>query len=137
MKIRVIKDTYYNLEYIKGSEGRIIEFDGNKLPTWGEKIKGDKKAETKTQKQNEAPQNNNNEQNDGNKAPQDDKTQNNGENVNNTQGNEQNNDDIEKRQYLDLLINEAIEKDILIEDADKKSVDEQIAELEKELGKGK
>ena len=43
--------------------------------------------------------------------------------------------DAEKQQYLELLINEGIEKNILIEDADKKTADEQITELEKALGK--
>lgn len=41
----------------------------------------------------------------------------------------------EEIEYLDKLINEGIEKGILIEDADKKTVKEQIAELEAALKK--
>lgn len=43
----------------------------------------------------------------------------------------------EAEAYLELLINEGIEKNILIEDADKKTVKEQIEELEKALGRKK
>lgn len=39
----------------------------------------------------------------------------------------------EKKEKLDKLLNEAIEKGILIEDADKKSIEEQIKELEELL----
>jgi homoserine dehydrogenase len=39
----------------------------------------------------------------------------------------------EQKEKLDKLLNEAIEKGILIEDADKKSVEEQIKELEELL----
>ena len=39
----------------------------------------------------------------------------------------------EQKEKLDKLLNEAIEKGILIEDADKKSIEEQIKELEELL----
>ena len=128
MKIRVIKNAWYNMEYIKGSEGRIIDFKGDKAPSWGEVVKSGKNKEDKKQEV-KTPQGNGDEQNNGGKAPE-------------VKPDEHNKDDdvlneVEKQQYLDLLINEAMEKDIVIEDADKKSVDEQIAELEAKLGKGK
>ena len=44
--------------------------------------------------------------------------------------------DEEKQAKLNKLLDEAIDKDIIIEDADKKTIDEQIAELEKLLKKG-
>ena len=44
--------------------------------------------------------------------------------------------DEEKQAKLNKLLDEAIEKDIFIEDADKKTIDEQIVELEKLLKKG-
>ena len=64
MKVRVIRNTFYNLEYIKGTEGRIIDFKGNKLPSWAEKVKEDKKQENKT------PQGNGDEQKNGSKSPE-------------------------------------------------------------------
>lgn len=73
------------------------------------------------------------------KAPEDEQNQ--GEDEQNAPEDEQSADNIlnevEKAQYLELLLNEAVEKNILIEDADKKSVDEQIAELEAKLDKRK
>lgn len=42
--------------------------------------------------------------------------------------------DVQKMEELDTLITKAIEKNIVIEDADKKTVDEQIAELKTLLG---
>ena len=48
MKVKVIKDAFYELEYIKA--GRVIEFKGKELPTWAtladgiETKKGNKKA---------------------------------------------------------------------------------------------
>ena len=136
MKVRVIRNTFYNLEYIKGTEGRIIDFKGNKLPSWAEKIKEDKKQDDKKQ-ENKTHQSNEENKTDGNKAPEIKNT----DSQKDPEDEKNKTDDIlnevEKQQYLDLLINEAIEKDILIEDADKKSVDEQIAELEAKLKKGK
>ena len=144
MKIRVTKNAWYNLEYLKGSEGKIIDYKGDKVPSWGEKIKGDKKPETKTPEANKVPE--------ANKTPEgNEKNENSFNNAaevkkaetqnQNTQTKEAENNqtqglnDAEKKQYLELLINEAIEKNILIEDADKKTVDEQILELENKLGK--
>ena len=42
----------------------------------------------------------------------------------------------EKQAKLNKLLDEAIEKDIIIDDVDNKTIDEQIAELEKLLKKG-
>jgi hypothetical protein len=44
--------------------------------------------------------------------------------------------DEEKQAKLNKLLDEAIEKDIIIDDVDNKTIDEQIAELEKLLKKG-
>ena len=49
---------------------------------------------------------------------------------------EQEKSEEEKKEYLETLLNEAFEKEIFLEDSDKKTVEEQIAELEKLLNKG-
>lgn len=152
MKVKVIEKAFYNLEFLK--EGQIINFKGKELPSWAtladgietqkgksgntpkepkapealqttlpeiDVINKEEKTETKDEnKTGDAPDTNSNlpvEQS-APEAPQ-------GTTVSDT----------EKQEYLELLINEGIEKGILIEDADKKTVDEQIKELETALNK--
>ena len=99
MKVKVIKDCYYNDELIK--EGRIIDFKGKKLPSWATLADGiETRKDDKKKEENNIP--------DGTTE--------------------------DENEYLETLINEGIEKGILIEDADKKSIPEQIQELEKLLG---
>ena len=65
MKVKVIKDCYYNLEYIKA--GRIIDFKGKSLPSWATLADG---IETKKEKKNEKPLDNVGQQNpDADKTP--------------------------------------------------------------------
>lgn len=137
MKIRVIKNAFYNLEYLKASEGKIIDFKGDKVPSWGEKVKGDKKTENKTPEANKTPEGNADDKNDGKKDEQIKEPEDEQKDENNKTPENETLTEGEKAQYLELLINEAIDKNIVIEDADKKTVDEQIAELEIKLGKGK
>jgi len=137
MKVKAIKKGYYDNKIRK--VGEIFECKEKKIPTWttladgienGKSSKGSKTPQA-PQKQNtpqkvETPQNPQGtaeNKNDGNKE------------VVNQENQPQILNDDEKKQYLELLINEAIDKNILIEDADKKTVDEQILELEGKLGK--
>lgn len=155
MKVKVIKDCYYNLEFIKA--GRIIDFKGENLPSWATLADG---IETKKKKKEEKPLDNVGQQNpDEGKAPVNpddtgegeldnvgqDETKEGGEaapvnpDANGTEGKPEEvkapEASPEEIEYLDKLINEGIEKNIFIEDADKKTVKEQIAELEAALKK--
>lgn len=119
MKVKVIKDCYYNDEFIKA--GRIIELKikGKKLPSWATLADG---IETKKEEdEKEAP-----------KAPDADKKEDESDNVEQDKG-EASEITKEDAEYLEMLISEGIEKGILIEDADKKSIKEQIKELEDAL----
>ena len=148
MKVRAIKKGYYEGRIIK--IGEVFECKDKQLPSWVEQIKKEKKQEDKKPETKQTPDGNGEKQNDGQnpeqvkkpdetKIPEDEQNQ--GEGEQNAPEDEQLADNIlnevEKAQYLELLLNEAVEKNILIEDADKKSVDEQITELEEKLGKGK
>lgn len=145
MKVRAIKKGYYEGRIIK--IGEVFECKDKQLPSWVEKIKGDKKQETKIPETKQNPDGNGEKQNDGQNGEQVKKPEqvinpdDNGENDSQKEGDktpdEQTLTETEKEQHLELLLNEAMDKNILIEDADKKSVDEQIAELEAKLGKGK
>lgn len=148
MKVRAIKKGYYERRIIK--IGEVFECKDKQLPSWVEQIKKEKKQEDKKPETKQTPDGNGEKHDDGQnpeqvKKPDEIKIpegeQNQGEGEQNASEGEQLADNIlnevEKAQYLELLLNEAIEKNILIEDADKKSVDEQIAELEAKLGKGK
>lgn len=154
MKVKVIKDCYYNLEYIKA--GRIIDFKGKSLPSWATLADG---IETKKEKKEEKPLDNVGQQNpdadktpvnpDENKNPEldnvgQDETKEGGEAAPvNPEGEEKKGEEKapeaspEAIEYLNRLIDKGIEKGILIEDADKKSVDEQIKELEAALKENK
>lgn len=114
MKVRVIKNAFYNLAYLE--EGRIIDFKGDVLPSWAEAVEpSEKKPEEKDTRQDVV------------YVPNND--------INPTFVEAKYSADYQKEEYLDNLISEGIEKNILIEDADKKSIDEQISELEQLLGK--
>lgn len=151
MKVKVIKDCYYNLEFIKA--GRIIDFKGKSLPSWATLADG---IETKRNKKEAAPLDNVGQDNpddvktpvnpDEDKKPeldnvgQDDKKEEGEAAPVNPEEQEKAEEKApeaspEELEYLDKLINEGIEKGILIEDADKKTVKEQIAELEAALKK--
>lgn len=132
MKVKVIKEAYYNDEFLK--VGRIIDFKGkaDKLPSWATLPDGIELKKDTDENKLDANKNENN-------TP---------ETVNNQQvQTEENNEQKEQAAendaspeaiaYLELLKNEGIDKDILIEDADKKTVNEQIKELEIALGRVK
>ena len=172
MKVKVIKNAYYNDEYLK--VGRIIDYKckkGEQLPSWATLADG---IETKKDKQQKAPdvkepENTPNVEGEELTPASDGTTPaadevNHGENAPEGDGEKEEADiivagdagtfdangnpeqqefetpeqtSLEAEAYLELLINEGIEKNILIEDADKKSVKEQIEELEKALGRKK
>jgi len=116
MKVKVIKDCYYNLEFIKA--GRIIDFKGKSMPSWATLADG---IETRKDEKKEVKQVNPDA--DVKDEEDDDKKE----------VNEISDATKEDAEYLEILINEGIEKGILIEDADKKSIKEQIKELEEAL----
>ena len=153
MKVKVIKDCYYNLEYIKA--GRIIDFKGKTLPSWATLADG---IENKKEKKDEKPLDNVGQQkpdevktpenSNENKNPEldnvgQDETKEGGEAADvNPEGDKKEGEKTpeaspEAIEYLNRLIDKGIEKGILIEDADKKSVDEQIKELEAALKENK
>jgi len=112
MKVKVIKDCYYNEEYIKA--GRVINIKCDSLPSWATLADG---IETRKDERKEAP-----------KVQDDDKKVDDKKEVNEALDTTK-----EDAEYLEILINEGIEKGILIEDADKKTIQEQIKELEEKL----
>ena len=157
MKVKVIKDAFYDLEYIKA--GRIIEYKGKgkKLPSWAtladgiETKKGSKNDDAKVEevpcvdaekveetaevKADEILTEQEELFGKETAAQIDEKVK---EEIAAEATAEENNvPDVspEAQEYLERLINEGIEKGILIEDADKKTVKEQIEELEKALNK--
>lgn len=126
MKVKVIKDCYFDKEYIKA--GRIIDFSGDKLPSWATLADGnirnnkkEKTVETSTKNINNAKQEN-------------PKTTDKSENADKNKKSQELTD-TQKEQYLEMLINEGMENNIFIENADKKTIDEQISELENLLKK--
>lgn len=160
MKVKVIKDAFYDLEYIKA--GTIIEYKGKgkKLPSWAtladgiETKKGSKNDDAKVEevpcvdaekveetaevKADEIPTEQEELFGKETAAQIDEKVKE--EIAAETQAEADDDAKVEEvspeaQEYLERLINEGIEKGILIEDADKKTVKEQIEELEKALKK--
>ena len=136
MKVKVIKDCYYDNEYIKA--GRIIDLKEKKLPSWATLADGIATAKNKTtgiepcaNNIRKPEQNTENQQIADSQEPIANSPE---QQPLQTEQSEELSD-TQKEQYLDLLINEAMEQNIYLDDADKKSVDEQIAELEKLLKK--
>lgn len=151
MKVKAIAEGYYNDEIIK--KGRVFNIKGDNVPKWCTLANG---IETrKPEEPIEEPQTpavpTNDEGNapaapevkeDDNKPAEEDSS----EAV--EQGEEASPSDIntnapevadeaspEAVSYLNRLIDEGIEKGVLIEDTDKKSIKQQIDELEKRLGR--
>ena len=145
MKVKVIKDCYYDNEYIKA--GRIIDLKEKKLPSWATLADGIATAKNKNKTTGIEPcannirkpeQNTENQQTANSPVQQPLQTEQSANSpVQQPLQTEQSEElsDTQKEQYLDLLINEAMEQNIYLDDADKKSVSEQIAELEKLLKK--
>lgn len=156
VKVKVTARAWYKNTYLK--EGQIIDFNGDKMPSWATLADG---IEVKSKKQEQKKESNpvntetlNNENTEENgtgveldNTPEETEVVVAGDGgvhvVSNEENQEENNSvnsgdvSAEALEYLERLINEGIEKDILIEDADKKTVQEQIKELEEKLGKGK
>lgn len=131
MKVKVIKDCYYDNEYIKA--GRIIDLKEKNLPSWATLADGIATAKNKNKTTGIEPCANNIRKPEQNTENQ--QTANSPEQQPLKIEQSEELSDTQKEQYLDLLINEAMEQNIYLDDADKKSVDEQIAELEKLLKK--
>jgi hypothetical protein len=131
MKVKVIKDCYYDNEYIKA--GRIIDLKEKKLPSWATLADGIATAKNKNKTTGIEPCANNIRKPEQNTENQ--QTANSPEQQPLKIEQSEELSDTQKEQYLDLLINEAMEQNIYLDDADKKSVSEQITELEKLLKK--
>lgn len=133
MKIKVIKPAFYQLEYLK--VGRIIDIKEKELPSWAEPLKKENKKQAESA-QNKPTENTNIKEDNEPTTPTepDEQTENSGQQEEQTEQQSLDIPNPEADMYLELLLNEAIAKDIVIQDADKKSVPEQIKELEELLG---
>lgn len=120
MKIRVKDKAFYNDQIVK--VGDIIDIKEKDAPSWAEPVKKSDKT-----KEPEKKQENQNVQNDEKKT----------ETVVNTEGTETKEpeqDAADSEVYLELLINEALEKNIFVQNSEAKTVADQIKELEIALG---
>ena len=120
MKIRVKDKAFYNDQIVK--VGDIIDIKEKDAPSWAEPVKKSDKT-----KEPEKKQENQNVQNDEKKT----------ETVVNNEGTETKEpeqDAADSEVYLELLINEALEKNIFIQNSEAKTVADQIKELEIALG---
>lgn len=135
MKVKVIANAFYNLTYLKPD--MIIEYKGSKLPSWAVAVKQQKKEEKQQEKTSENNTPNEQKQNDniqnGENNPE---VISEGENTPELNENKELSD-FEKEQYMNMLIDRAMEKGILIDDLDKKTIEESISELEKALKEDK
>ncbi len=153
MKVKAIAEGYYNDELIK--KGRVFNIKGDKLPKWCTLANG---IETRNKDEDVSePQTPAVPSIEGNEGPEvkepevvnEVATEGEGtvselENVQTDAPEvqpEENAPEVideaspEAVSYLNRLIDEGVEKGVLIEDTDKKSIKEQIAELEKRLGR--
>ena len=142
MKVKAIAEGYYNDEIIK--KGRVFNIKGDKLPSWCTLASG---IETrKPEEQIEEPQTPAVPSVEGNEGPEVKEPEgvNEGAKEETNEGEaapEENAPEVadeaspEALSYLNRLIDEGIEKGVLIEDTDKKSIKQQIDELEKRLGR--
>jgi len=141
MKVKVIANAFYNLTYLKPD--MIIDFKGSKLPSWAVPVKKteNKKEDKKTEENNVLDETNTNPEvkNENENVPETNQENENvseviseGENTPELSGDSQM-FEYERAQYLEKLIDRAMEKGILIDDYDKKPIEESITELEKAL----
>ena len=134
MKVKVIKEAYYNLEYLK--VGRIIDYKEKKLPSWatlidGVETKSNKKPEKKEEKKVETPvepQEKKEEKPEVKELKQKEAPKENAPVAPETEKSE-----VELQEELDALLDESVSKGIILEDAEKKTIEEQIAELRSSL----
>lgn len=144
MKVKAIAEGYYNDELIK--KGRVFNIKGDNVPSWCTLANGieTRKPEEKIEEP-QTPAVPTNEEGNAPAAPEakEPEVVNEGENTPEIQPEENapevNTPDDETSpeavSYLNRLIDEGIEKGVLIEDTDKKSIKQQIDELEKRLGR--
>lgn len=139
LTLKVTKVAFYNGALVLPNE-IIRDYKGSKIPSWATLLNGDEKAENKTGEKSqreiinqqpiddgEASKENSNEQN-----PDESEKE---EPSNDSIASEEEKTEAELMDEYNALLDEAVEKEILLEDADKKSVAEQIVELKKLLGK--
>lgn len=153
MKVQILEPAYFNNAYLK--KGEIVDLNIDECPSWAEVI--GKKPKAKEAKDDEAKKQElvalrkelyeltgkevteefTKEQliEEIEKAKKNKKGQGKDDSDNADEAKKENTifGEEEQKEKLDKLLNEAIEKGILIEDADKKSIEEQIKELEELL----
>ena len=125
MKVKVTARAYYKDSIV--NIGEVINYKGKKLPSWATLVDGIESG--KTDKEKDSVKDSSDislPQNDGDEVIE-------GDSKVITESPEA---PIERVEYLNQLICEGIDKNILIEDSDKKTVEEQIKELEEALNKG-
>jgi len=141
MKVKAIAEGYYNDEIIK--KGRIFNIKGDKVPSWCTLVNGiESRKPDEDVQEPQTPSVPTNAEGDAPAAPE---VVNEGEEVKEPEGPQENTPEEnapkdeevspEVISYLNRLIDEGIEKGVLIEDTDKKSIKQQIDELEKRLGR--
>ena len=147
MKVKAIAEGYYNDEIIK--KGRIFNIKGDKVPSWCTLVNGieSRKPEEDVQEPQTPAVPANDEgnapaapevENAGPEAKEPEETPEEVKEPEETPVEENAPEDEaspEAVSYLNRLIDEGIEKGVLIEDTDKKSIKQQIDELEKRLGR--
>lgn len=136
MQVKVMRKIFRNSTLIQ--PGTILNIEGNRVPVWAKAI--DKKAtapdKVEQQKIINQPQKPVEQKQEVNSAPDKVEQQNNKEQTETTENLNSDLDgktEIELAKILDAEITKAVEKNILIEDTDKKSVLEQIIEIRTKL----
>lgn len=141
LTLKVTKVAFYNGALVVPNE-IIRDYKGSKIPSWATLLNGDEKTENNTDEKSQR-EITNQQPIDDDEVPKDLKENNNEQNPNEGEKEEPSNDGIapeektetELMEEYNALLDEAVEKEILLEDADKKTVAEQIVELKKLLGK--
>ena len=120
MKIKVLKKAYYNSQVVK--EGMFIDYEGDSIPSWATLVDGNEFLQnSRSRSENEL------QGNSRSCSKKEKKLKNKKTDAYIFGGS------LSKKEYLEMLIDKAIENDILIDNFDKLSIDEQIKEFEKEL----
>ena len=132
MKIKVLKKAYYNSQVVK--EGMVIDFDGDSIPSWATLVDGIECIAVGVAQQHNLPEQNFSSRN-GNEFLQNSRSRSKKEKKLKNKKTDAYifSGSLSKKEYLEMLIDKAIEYEILIDNFDKLSIDEQIKEFEKEL----
>lgn len=139
LTLKVTKLAYYKNALVYPNE--IIKGYVGEVPTWatlanGKDVKDEEKNTGKPENEGNIPTNDSSDNEKNQEGKEKEAIQENQPNTeNNNSSDVKEKTDAELQAELEALLNEGIEKNIIIEDADKKTVAEQIAEMKKLLGK--